>query len=43
MHTIQLFFGGGDQRVENEVENVENEKYPNNNWMLCINFVFKIT
>ena len=28
--------------VENKEKNVENEKYPNNNWMLCIDFVFKI-
>ena len=28
--------------VENKEKNVENEKYPNNNWMLCIDFVSKI-
>ena len=31
-----------EDNAKNKEENVENEKYPNKNWMLCINFVFKI-
>ena len=31
-----------ENSLENKEENVENEKYPNNNWILCIDFLFKI-